>query len=245
MIPETHKDIAAAVATAMGMEDQRQVLVFASVYPDVKDRENSEDFWKCEELGIWDDEFIFLSNHHSAKQVRDIRGSIERARDYYLHGDLMQCNKWLGIALHFIADAMCPYCTTKGTREWKQHNEFERKCNQCVRQLRLEKVQVEEMVPHAVVSYVAKRVRAGWRTEEAMQQVTLLLTEVYRVSLQAARAVYAPKRYQSSEKEIQEIKGIRASCGPENREACNEWIEGIQRSTPKWYLKPIGQVESK
>ncbi len=203
MGPDAHKDIAVAVAEAAGIED-RQVLVFASVYPDVKNRENSEDFRKCEELGIWHSKDRFPSKHHSRERAGDIKFWLGSARRHYLGGEPSQCDKCLGIALHFIADAMSPYGATKGEQE--QHQQFERKCKEHLKLETFEGVSIEEIAPHSAVEHIEKKVRAGWVHGEGLHQVSLFLREVYRLCLQAAVAVHAPMRYQPSEKKIQEAK---------------------------------------
>ncbi len=147
---EQHRIIARAVAKAVGLEN-RKILVLASAYPDLLHREASPEFGKLEENGIYDPKDSFPSKHHGAQAGARIGDCLTLARRHHLNGDAAKRDKWLGVALHFIADAKSPY----GGADVEKHKEFERLCGVYATPERFEGTKTAEKIePHDVVNHI-------------------------------------------------------------------------------------------
>ncbi len=187
-----HKIIAQAVADALGLEDAT-ILVLASAYPDrMRTEDSREEFTRLVETGIYDSADSFPARHNSPLRVVEIRNYLWAARSYHLDGNAAMRDKWLGIALHFIADAMSPYVAADS----EDRREFEMLCGLYTKPQTFAAVEPgEEIPPHDVADHICQAVetRPSHQFDLSSAGVQQWLAQVYLLSLYAAQAIYAPQ----------------------------------------------------
>ena len=189
--PDAHQDIAVAVARKLGLSDEeRKILVHASAYPDSPD----------DYPAVFDRNDRFPSKHHSTERGREIGHYLRMARHAHLRDETWERDKALGIAMHFIGDALSPYSGSDN-----KHDEFEREVGQVARRESFDGVTIEKIEPHHVVAHIHSKVVAGPNHKTPVSW----FRECYGLCLLAARGVCADKVYPPAKQRIDDAYAER------------------------------------